>query len=177
MATRFTGFPPEAIEFFEDLEMNNERQWFHANKSTYEQACRAPMEALIAELEPEFGAGKIFRINRDTRFSADKTPYKTRISATVEGGYMSLSPDGLYVGVGRYMPDSSWVARFREAVAEDASGKELEDIVSEIERKGYEVWTHDMLKTAPKGYARDHPRIRLLRHKDLGMGKQFGVEP
>ncbi len=68
MGPRFTGFPLDAIEFFEDLEMNNERDWFHAHKAVYERACRGPMEALLAELEPLTGAGRIFRINRDVRF-------------------------------------------------------------------------------------------------------------
>jgi uncharacterized protein (TIGR02453 family) len=177
MAERFDGFPPDAIDFFDELEANNNREWFHAHKATYQRACRAPMEALVAELEPAFGPGKIFRINRDVRFSADKSPYKTNIAAVVGRNYVSLSPEGLFVGGGSYMPDTASLARLRKAIDADASGKELSRIVAALRRKGHEVAAHDVLKSAPKGYAKDHPRIELLRMKGIHAGKGFAPGP
>lgn len=175
MAERFTGFPLESIEFFEDLEMNNNRDWFQANKPVYERTCRGPMEALIAELEPSFGPAKIFRINRDIRFSADKSPYKTYIAAHLRGGYISLSPNGLYVGGGGYMLSGSALDSYRRAVAADKSGAELSRIVGALEKKRYEVGSYQQLRSAPKGYPKDHPRIRFLQHKGLHSGRSFEI--
>lgn len=177
-SARFSGFPAEALDFLEDLEANNTRAWFQDHRDVYERACRAPMQALLAELEPEFGTGRIFRINRDIRFSADKSLYKTHVSATVPSGYISLSPQsGLYVGFGGYMLDGDALTRFREAVAADASGTELDRIASSLERSGYELGSHGSLKSAPKGYPKDHPRVRFLRMKGLHAGKSLEPGP
>jgi uncharacterized protein (TIGR02453 family) len=174
MALRFTGFPLEGLEFFEELEANNDRGWFQAHKAVYEEACRIPMEALLAEIEPEFGEGKVFRIYRDVRFSKDKSPYKTNIAAVVGSRhYLSLSPEGLYAGSGGYMLDGESLTRYRDAVVDETSGKALDRIVAAAEKKGYDIGAHDELKTAPKGYPRDHPRARLLRYKGIFMGRLF----
>jgi len=171
MTAPFSGFPREAIEFFKKLERNNKRDWFLAHKDVYERMCRLPMEQLVAELGP--GKSKISRIYRDIRFSSDKSPYKTHISAGVAGNYINLSSQGLYVGTGMYMPDSAHLERFRGAIAEDKSGRQLEKIVTTLQGKGYNVDTHETLKSAPKGYRADHPRIDLLRMKDIHAGKSF----
>jgi len=174
MAEGFSGFSAEALEFFHDLERHNNREWFLAHKDVYERACRAPMQQLAAALEREFGKSRISRINRDIRFSSDKSPYKTHISAGIGRHYVSLSTEGLYVGGGMYMPDSAMLERFRNAIAADASGRSLARIVSTLRRKGgYRVDTHETLKSAPKGYRADHPRIDLLRMKDMFAGKAF----
>jgi uncharacterized protein (TIGR02453 family) len=132
------------------------------------------MQQLAAALEREFGKSKIPRINRDIRFSSDKSPYKTHISAGIGRHYVHLSSEGLYVGGGMYMPDSAGLERFRNAIAADASGRPLARIVSTLRRKGgYRVDTHETLKSAPKGYRADHPRIDLLRMKDIHAGKSF----
>jgi uncharacterized protein (TIGR02453 family) len=171
---QFSGFPAEAIKFFRDLERHNNRDWFLAHKDVYEHACRAPMQQLAATLEREFGKSKISRINRDIRFSSNKSPYKTHISAGIGRHYVSLSTEGLYVGAGMYMPDSAGLERFRNAIAADTSGRQLARIVTTLRRKGgYHVDTHETLKSAPKGYRADHPRIDLLRMKDLFAGKAF----
>ena len=175
MAERFTGFPPEAVTFFKQLGRNNNRDWFQAHKSTYESACREPMQLLAAELDP-FGPSRVSRINRDIRFSADKSPYKTSISAGVRGHYLHLSPDGLYVGAGMYKPEPALLQRFRAAVADDASGRALQRIVTALRRKGYQVGTHESVRSAPKGYPADHPRIELLRMKDIHAGKAFAPD-
>jgi uncharacterized protein (TIGR02453 family) len=171
MTAPFSGFPREAIEFFKKLERNNKRDWFLAHKDFYERTCRQPMEQLVAELGP--GKSKISRIYRDIRFSSDKSPYKTHISAGAGGNYIHLSSHGLYVGTGMYMPDSARLERFRAAIAADGSGGQLARIVATLQRKGYDVATHETLKSAPKGYRADHPRIDLLRMKDIHAGKSF----
>ena len=89
------GWPTDAVEFFEGLEADNSKTYWQEHKVTYETKVRVPMDALLAELAQEFGAGKVFRPYRDVRFSKDKSPYKTNIAATVEhGGYITLSADG-----------------------------------------------------------------------------------
>lgn len=174
MSGRFAGFPKDAVEFFDKLEANNDRAWFQAHKDVYQRACRGPMEALLHELEPEFGPGKIFRINRDVRFSADKSPYKTNIGAVFGSrNYIGLSTEAFYVGSGAYMLDKDGLERYRDAVTEDASGRDLEKIVGALEKRSYELGSHDTLKSAPKGYPRDHARVRFLRLKGIFAGKGF----
>lgn len=164
----FTGWPAEALDFYEGLAADNSKPYWTANKATYDEKVHAPMVALLAELEPEFGAGKIFRPHRDVRFSADKSPYKTTIAATLEkGGYIQLSADGLACGRGMYWMASDQLTRYRRAVAEDRTGKELEGIIAVAARKKISITGHDQLKTAPRGYPRDHPRVDLLRNKGL----------
>jgi len=171
----FTGWPVEAVEFFEGLEADNSRSYWQANKAVYDECVKAPMEALLAELEPEFGAGKVFRPSRDVRFSADKTPYKLNCAAHLPGGYVSVSADELFVGSGLYMPMPDDLQRFRAAVDADRSGRELEAIVAALRTAKYEVGAHDAVKTAPRGYAKDHPRIELLRLKGVVMSKAWPV--
>lgn len=162
----FTGWPVEAIEFFERLEDDNTKAFWTEHKPVYEQTVKAPMEALLAELEPRFGTGKIFRPHRDVRFSKDKTPYKTNIAAHVERGpYISLSADGFGVGTGYYMMARDQLATFRAAIDDDTTGRRLAKIVDTVTAAGLEVTSHDAVKTAPRGYAKDHPRIGLLRMK------------
>ncbi len=177
MSGRFDGFPREALGFFKGLETHNDRGWFQAHKETYERACREPMQDLMAELEPGLGPSKIFRINRDIRFSRDKSPYKTHIAAVVGGYYVHLSKAGLYVGTGLYRPDPPALARLRSAIDRDASGRKLQTIVASLRRKGYKVETHESLSGTPKGYAMDHPRIDLLRMKDIVAGQKLGAGP
>ncbi len=172
----FRGWPAEAIEFFEGLEADNTKAYWQDHKPVYEGKVRAPMDELLAELEPEFGTGKVFRPYRDVRFSKDKSPYKTAIAATLaEGGYVSFSADGLGAGSGLYMPASDQLERFRRAVADDRTGTKLVALVDELRGAGIEVTAHDVLKTAPRGYPKDHPRIELLRHKGLIAWKQWPV--
>ncbi|MGQ0804910.1 MAG: DUF2461 domain-containing protein [Actinomycetota bacterium] len=172
----FRGWPAEAIEFFEGLEADNSKTYWQDHKPVYEKQVRAPMDELLAELEPNFGEGKVFRPYRDVRFSKDKSPYKTSIAATLaEGGYISLSAEGLGAGSGMYMPARDQLERFRRAIADDRTGKKLAGIVDGLRGAGIEVTAHDVLKTAPRGYPKDHPRIELLRHKGLIAWKQWPV--
>ena len=164
----FKGWPAEAIEFFEGLAADNSKSYWQAHKAVYEQQVKGPMDELLAELAPEFGAGKVFRPNRDIRFSADKSPYKTNIAAMcAEGGYIQLSTNGLGVGSGMWMMMPDQLERYRRAVADDTTGEDLVGIIATARKAGVEAMGHDVLKTAPKGYPKDHPRIELLRYKGL----------
>jgi len=171
----FTGWPVEAVEFYEGLQADNSKVYWQEHKAVYERDVRGPMEQLLAELADEFGAGKLFRPYRDVRFSADKTPYKTTCSATVGAGYISFAADGLSTGAGLYMPDSAALQRYRTAVTRDKSGTELVAIVAALHKAGYETMAHEVLKTAPRGVPKDHPRIDLLRHKGIAVMKTWPV--
>ena len=170
----FRGWSDEAIEFYDRLEVDNSKAYWTEHKDVYERAVKAPMEALLAELAPTYGPGRIFRPYRDVRFSNDKTPYKTNIAAMVgDAGYVSLSAAGLSAGSGMYQMAPDQLDRYRRAVAADPSGTALEAVVEEIRGRGHECAPHGALKTAPKGYPRDHPRIELLRAKGLTTWHQW----
>jgi uncharacterized protein (TIGR02453 family) len=133
------------------------------------------MEELLGELEDDFGPGKVFRPYRDVRFSADKTPYKLNCAAHLTGGYVSVSADELFVGSGLYMPMPEALKRFRAAIDAERSGRALETIVAALRKAKYDVGAHETLKTAPRGYAKDHPRIELLQMKGITMSKAWPV--
>jgi uncharacterized protein (TIGR02453 family) len=163
----FQGWPAEALEFFEGLEVENSKAYWQRNKDAYDAIVRAPMEALLSELEPTWGEGKIFRPYRDVRFSADKSPYKTHIGAVVGDGYVQLGADGLAAGSGMWEMAPDQLERYRESVDDARSGTALERVVADARAAGLEVMGHGVLKTAPRGYPKDHPRIELLRNKGL----------
>src|SRR5204863_2404965 len=159
------------------LRANNNKAYFESHRKQYEQDVKAPMLALLTDLEPEFGPPhRVSRPNRDIRFSADKSPYKLNIYADLDrGGYVALDAEGLVAAGGRYMVDDVQLKRLREAVAADRSGKELVAIVAALRKKGYEVEGQE-LKRVPPPYPRDHPRADLLRHKRLFCWKRWPGE-
>jgi uncharacterized protein (TIGR02453 family) len=173
----FRGWSVEALEFFEGLEADNSKSYWQAHKADYERLVRGPMEELLAELAPDFGEGRIFRPYRDIRFSADKSPYKTNIAASLREGYVHLSAEGLGAGSGMWEMSPDQLARYREAVADDRSGRKLERIVATVRAAGFQAQGHDVLKTAPKGYPADHQRIELLRYKGLIVWKEWPPGP
>ncbi|WP_278261301.1 DUF2461 domain-containing protein [Nocardia sp. AG03] len=175
----FTGFPLAGLDFYEDLEADNSKAFWSAHKQTYEEAVRAPMIALTAELAAEFGEAKIFRPYRDVRFSADKTPYKTQQGAVVRvapgvGWYLHIDAGGLTVGAGCFMPSPPALATLRATIDDEVRGPELARILDAATAAGYELGG-DRLKTKPKGYAADHPRIDLLRYKSMVVRRGFGA--
>lgn len=163
----FHGWKAEALEFFDGLEADNSKAYWQRNKDVYEKLVRTPMEELLVELEPEWGEGRIFRPYRDVRFSSDKSPYKTSIAATVGEGYVQLTAEGLGVGCGMWEMAADQLERYRGAVDADPSGKRLTGLVAKARAAGLDVTAHEELKTAPRGYPKDHPRIELLRYKGL----------
>ncbi|HEY6297662.1 MAG TPA: DUF2461 domain-containing protein [Streptosporangiaceae bacterium] len=174
----FSGWPEEALDFYDGLMADNSKPYWTEHKATYDQKILGPMTELTEELAAEFGEPKIFRPYRDVRFSADKTPYKTHIGATVgHSGYLQLSAEGLGAGAGMWEMNPEQLARYREAVADDGKGVELEQVIAIIEKADITVHGHGALKSAPRGYPVDHPRVALLRYKGVTAWKQWPVEP
>lgn len=180
----FTGFPEAGLDFYDDLELNNTRSFWEANKQTYADAVLAPMTALLDELADEFCPEgtkvKIFRPYRDVRFSKDKTPYKIHQGAFIATGkatgyYVELSARGIQVGGGFYEAGGPRLAAIRQAVDDELSGKRLERLVATLRQDGWR-FGGDAVKTAPRGYAADHPRIELLRLKQFIAGRDYGFE-
>jgi uncharacterized protein (TIGR02453 family) len=166
MAGGFSGWKGDFRGFFLGLKANNSKAYFEAHRKQYDQEVKGPMVALLADLEFEFGEARLSRPNRDIRFSADKSPYKTNIYATAGSGYVALDSEGLMVGGGRYEMDAAQLDRFRDAVAVPASGTKLVAIVAALREKGYDVDGPE-LKRVPPPHPQDHPRGELLRHKRL----------
>ena len=177
----FDGWPTTATEFYAQLEVNNTKEFWTANKATYDADVRAPMEALTEALAEEFGEAKIFRPYRDVRFSKDKTPYKTEVGAVLHsvsgavGYYVRFSADGLGAGGGGYQLDRGQLERYRKAVDAPSTGQELVDVVAGMAADGVEL-SGEALKTAPRGYPKDHPRIELLRRKGLFFFRDAGPD-
>lgn len=192
MTTSFRGFTPAALTFLRALKKNNRREWFAEHRATYEREIKAPMKALVEELDvrfatlaPEFVGDQktsVFRIHRDIRFSQDKSPYKTHaalwifhrapgrgVGQTVDGGagfYFHLEPGGCMVAGGLWMPPSPKLQLIRDAIVDDVKGWEA--IVRDrsfVKRFG--GLTEDdpgvLLKRLPRGYAPGHPAERWLR--------------
>jgi len=176
----FTGFPEAALDFYDDLELDNTKSFWDAHKNVYEDAVRLPMLALTAELAEEFGTAKVFRPYRDVRFAKDKTPYKNHQGAFVAvgpatGWYVEIGSPGVRVGGGYYHAGGPDLARIRAAIDAEHSGEELERLVCGLEKGGFEI-RGEQLKTSPRGYDADHPRIDLLRYKSMALGKSYGFE-
>jgi uncharacterized protein (TIGR02453 family) len=170
----FRGWPAEALDFYEGLEADNSKTYWTEHRHVFDNVVRAPMDALLAELEPEFGKGKVFRPYRDVRFSADKTPYKTHLGAVLDrNGYIQLSAHGLGVGSGAWQLSPEQLERYRRAVADERTGAELERVIATLERKGIGIHGHGVLKTVPRGYPRDHPRAERLRYKGLTAWREW----
>jgi uncharacterized protein (TIGR02453 family) len=183
-APTFAGFPPAAFSWFAGLQEDNSKAWFHAHRATYDGAVRGPLEALLEQLAGELGGTvKLFRQHRDTRFSADRSPYKTTTYGLIAERpddlpalYAQLSAGGLFAGSGYHVLAADQLARFRDAVADDSTGPALQDAIAAARAAGVETFG-EALKTAPRGYPRDHPRVALLRHKALVAGSRLDPGP
>ncbi|MEV0271851.1 DUF2461 domain-containing protein [Hamadaea sp. NPDC050747] len=167
----FDGFPDEALVFYEGLLADNSKTYWTEHKDVYERAIKAPMSALIEELGDSWGAAKVFRPYRDTRFSADKSPYKTHQGAFCEildgiGYYVQIDADGLTTGAGFHAHTREQTARYRAAVDSPATGPELATLVASLVDSDFEL-AGDKIKTRPRGVPADHPRLALMRHESL----------
>ena len=187
----FEGFDRDAPQFFHELAAEMNREWFEANKPRYQERWVEPLTAMLEEVGAKLaksyaplklGAPKLFRIYRDTRFSKDKTPYKTHVSGLlplsrkkpVDGGcvaiYFHYGLDEEYVGSGTYFFDDRGLAAWRKLVAADKTGKPLAALVTKLRKAGYDVGGHDDYKKVPKPYAPDHPRAEFLKMRGLTAG-------
>ncbi|MGY1624873.1 DUF2461 domain-containing protein [Geodermatophilus sp. SYSU D00965] len=175
----FEGFPDEGLVFYEGLEADNSKTYWTRHRAVYDGCVRAPVQALVEELAPEFGTAKVFRPYRDVRFSHDKTPYKTHQGAVVnpEGRgagawYVQVSADGLMVAGGCWRLESDQVARYRRAVADDLQGARLRAEVDRLTAAGWDI-EGERLTRAPSGFSPDGNRTDLLRHKSLHAARRW----
>jgi uncharacterized protein (TIGR02453 family) len=177
--TSFNGFSDQGLELYVGLEADNSKEFWAAHKTVWETEVRDPMAALLDALEDEFGPGKVFRPYRDVRFSNDKTPYKTHQGAFVGGTlgigyYVQLDARGMLAGGGWRAHEPGQVERYRVAVADDASGPPLVAAMDALRAAGFTV-EGDPVKTRPRGYPADHPRLDLLRNRSLMVVRGFGA--
>ena len=183
MITRpFAGFRPASLTFLRALKRNNRREWFEANRASYEREIKAQLKAFVEELDvrfatvaPEFVGdpkSSLFRIHRDTRFSKDSTPYKAYTGiqfrhelgrdAHAPGFYLHLEPRAVFVGAGIWHPDATTLGRIREVIADDPKSWRVGKRFGER----FQL-TGDSLKRAPSGYDPEHPLIEDLKRKDF----------
>jgi uncharacterized protein (TIGR02453 family) len=189
---RAPRFNPKAIGFLRGLKRHNNREWFNARKAQYEELVRAPMLEVVErlavdfhEFAPELAAGprSLFRIYRDTRFSEDKSPYKTQVSAAFPdkrlpklGGaalYMEVSPGWVWIGGGMYSPDTPLLRRVREHIASNL--RRFRSIVESpaFRRKVGTLEGGERLQRVPRGFPPDHPAAEYLRFRMFVAGRQF----
>lgn len=187
---QFTGFTREGLQFLDDLKFNNNREWYEANKHIYITGLRDPALAFIEALGAKLktlsggvihydtrtnGAGSLMRINRDTRFSADKSPYKTNLGIVFWAAdgkkletpsyYFHIDSENILLYTGMYGFQKPMLEAFRRAIADDKSGSELVKIVQSLKAQGaYEVGG-EASKRVPAGYSADHPRAEFLKYK------------
>lgn len=178
----FDGFPRELFAFFEGLENDNSREYWQANREIWERCVRGPMRSLLAELAAEFGPLRMFRPNRNVRFSRDKSPYKLWTGATSEaraiggiGYYLSMSATGLTTGYGAMLLARDQLERFRSALDADGSGSEFAELLGALTARGLPVSSgaEPPLKRVPPGYPPTHPRAELLRWKGAAVVREY----
>ncbi len=175
--SEFRGWGADLRTFFTGLAEHNTRDYFEANRDLYQRGVREPAEALVATLAPRYGEGRIFRMNRDVRFSADKRPYHTNLGIQFSGAgvhhYLSVSADQLFASAGLFRPSREWTGRFRLAVA-GPPGDDLAKIVADLESRGLDIGGEE-LKRTPQGYPADHRNARLLRFKSITVNRWWPV--
>jgi uncharacterized protein (TIGR02453 family) len=173
----FAGFGPKALPFFKALKFHQSREWFEANRETYESAVKGPMGDLVEEVAERMRQAKIpikgdrksslFRIHRDVRFSANKDPYKTNsgVVLTRSGGkndpgllYFHLSPEECFFAAGFYLPDPNRLARLRAAAVR--APRAFKAMTAKLKKAQLALSVEDSLKRAPRGFeAIDDPEI------------------
>jgi uncharacterized protein (TIGR02453 family) len=175
----FRGFPEAALPFYAGLEAENTKAHWTAERHVYDDEVVPAFAALSDAVEEEFGVFRLTRPYRDVRFSKDKSAYKTRAYGRAEGEggasyYVQLSAEGLGAGAGYFHLAPDQLERYRAAIDDDRRGARLVEVVDEL--GGAEaVVSFDQLKTAPRGWSRDHPRIDLLRRKGLALYEDLGA--
>jgi uncharacterized protein (TIGR02453 family) len=203
MSGSFTGFTPEAIHFLLELSLNNDRGWFQPRKAEFERLLKEPLQALCTDLGDQFRKRKVplradggspFRIYRDVRFSKDKSPYKTYVSASFPwdepgssaaaprsrteavhrpGGYFSFSPDEVYLGGGMWHADRPHLEAWRRLVVDEPKRVHAVIDAPAFTKVFGKVDGEDRLKRVPLGYPADHPDAELLKLKDVLFGRRL----
>ena len=184
----YAGFPREAARFLKDLTQNNSKAWFDTRRGDYQAGMAEPakdfviaMGTRLARIDPGIRAepkvnGSIFRINRDTRFSKDKSPYKDHLALIFwrgegrnrecPGYYFRLSAESLGLAAGLYQMTDSKLARYRSAVLDAAEGSELTKLLAKLQKGGNQIGG-EKFKRVPRGLPADHANAELLKHKGL----------
>ena len=193
----FNGFFKETVQFFNRLKKHNEKEWFQSHRDDYESFVLTPARSFVMDMgerlkqvSPNINAvskinKSLFRINRDTRFSADKSPYKThmgiffwegqRPKMECSGFYFHMEPPNLMIGVGIYRISKQDLQRFRKAVVDPESGEKLSQAIKSISKlKGYEIGG-TFYKRIPSGFDSSHPNSDLLRHNGLYAGTTIPI--
>lgn len=189
-------FTPALFTFLRELQLHNDRDWFEGNRERYLRDVRDPMLRFVADLAPVLGriapcllvdprpvGGSLFRIHRDTRFSADKTPYKTNVAAHFRhevgkdvhgpGYYVSLGPDEVDVGGGVWHPDGAALRAIRRSIFEEPGAWKRTAGAPAMKRLG---WWGEVLKRPPRDFPADHPLVELLKRKDFAAGASLGED-
>lgn len=204
MSTKFDGFTPDAVRFLLELRANNDRAWFQPRKGEYERLLKDPLEALCVNVGERFAARRVplradarspFRIYRDVRFSKDKSPYKTYVSASFAwagnaappdprsrttavhgvGGYFHFQPDEEYVGGGMWQPERPRLEAWRSLVAQEPT-RVHRAINGRAFKAAFGSLGGDRLQRVPAGYPADHPDADLLKLKDVTFGRRLTSE-
>lgn len=181
-ATQFQGFPKELFTFLEELEVNNNKTYWESHRDVWENSVQEPVQALMSDLEVDFGPLRTFRPQRDVRFSKDKSPYKTWVGVTTSeqavggiGSFLRLEATGMRLAVGSMVMDPDQIKRFRAAVASDAAGNEFEEVTRQLAAKSLQVGPgrKPILQRTPAGFPKDHPREEILRWKGAVVIKEY----
>jgi uncharacterized protein (TIGR02453 family) len=184
----FSGFTRDQVAFFRELARRQDREWFKQKKERFQAVAEGPVKDLFDELQPALARRyrgfalkppKHFRIYRDVRFSKDKSPFKTGLSAMIglRGGEDEGAPAAIYAhfgvedyaGAGHWMLPPEKLARYRKLVADDRTGRELQRRVDALKKKGFSIESFESTKRVPPGFPADHPRAELLKLKGLGI--------
>lgn len=178
---------PDTFSFLKELKKNNNKEWFHANKSRYSDIREGFIQFLesvyphLCEFDPELKGidprKSVFRVNRDIRFSKDKSPYKSSLAGVIIAGgrknfseysgyYLHIEPEHSLIAGGAYLPPSPWLKRIRKEIASDSES--FREILEEkLFIRYFGVLSGEKLKGSPRGYEADHPAIDLLRYKSF----------
>jgi uncharacterized protein (TIGR02453 family) len=195
--TRFGGFPEQTATFLRALARHNRRDWFEAHREQYQSGYLEPAQAFVNALAPELRKlspgiraeprvnGSIMRIQRDTRFSRDKTPYKTALhcifpegdSKASPGFYLRLAPGSLGVAAGLMGFDPRQLERYRKAVVDPRRGRALREAMEKARKAGPYELSAPALKRVPRGYDAEHPNAALLKHKGFGLHAELDPAP
>jgi uncharacterized protein (TIGR02453 family) len=194
-ASTFSQFPAETLQFLAGIAFDNSKDWFEANRGLYEKGYFEPARQFVEAIGPRLKKlspgvryeprvnGSIARVNRDVRFSKDKSPYKDHLDIWFwhgekkgwdrPGFYLRITAKTIYLGSGMHMLEGEFLERFRKAIVADASGRKLEQAIAKVKKAGaYEVGGATR-KTVPRGYDAAHPRAGLLLHEGLYAGLEL----
>jgi uncharacterized protein (TIGR02453 family) len=192
----FDGFPESALKFYAGLKKNNSKAWFEKHRDTFDNDIMAPARSLVFEMgerlrliSPDINADprvnkSIFRINRDTRFSKNKKPYKTHLALWFwegegprmesSGFYLHLESDSLMMGAGMYCFPRPLLTEYRNSVVHEKHGEALTKAIEAVGKKGYGIGG-ESYKRIPRGFDPDHPNAELLKHDGLWVGETVRV--